>query len=187
MLAILGAGGHGRVIADVWDGGYRFFDDNKDGYYPLIYFAYSGIGNFIVGIGDNKMRAHIFNEFNKEYSPRSILGNVLNIGNTDYGQGTFINHGAIIQCNCQIGDNAIINTGAQIDHDCVIEAHAHIAPGAVLCGGVHVGEGALVGANATVLPGSYVPAWSTVRAGSLYNENPHEQSRHQRGGQESSP
>lgn len=171
MLAILGAGGHGRVIADAWKDTVQFYDDNKADY-PNICDLPKGI-KFIVGIGNNRDRKHFFYFYRDHRTPISVIHETATISGI-VSCGTFVGAGAIIQVNVHVGQNCIINTGAQIDHDCIIEDHAHIAPGAVLCGGVHVGEGALVGANATVLPNQKVPSWSTIRAGSVFYERPNE-------------
>ncbi|WP_309678419.1 sugar O-acyltransferase, partial [Polaromonas sp.] len=45
-------------------------------------------------------------------------------------QGVQIMAGAVVQPDCSIGENTIINTHASVDHDCVIGANVHMAPGA---------------------------------------------------------
>lgn len=80
--------------------------------------------------------------------------------------GAQVMAGVIIQPDCLIGMNAVVNTCASVDHDTVIERDAHIAPGAVLCGGVKIGVGAFVGASATLLPLVEIGAHSLVSAGS---------------------
>ena len=165
-IAVLGAGGHGQVIASVLaldsDIEYEFYDDKLD--YPD---TIECSGLFIVAIGDNEQRAEVY--YSIDGVPQTVYHpSVMIPFPRVVGEGTFINAGVIINTGSQIGDNVIINTGAIVEHHCIIHNHAHIAPGAVLCGGVEIGEGALVGANATVLPGMKVPDWSTVRAGSVY-------------------
>lgn len=184
MLAILGAGGHGRVVADAYDGEYQFFDDGENEYPSLDEAFVSDCDCFIVAVGDNKTRRDIYERFFEvaisggHLSP-IIVAHPLSTFPPFVTFGTYIGANAYVSPSAYVSDNCIINTGAIIEHDCKIFAHTHIAPGAVLCGGVTVWEGALVGANATVLPNQNVPSWSTVRAGSLYYENPHEQSGHQ--------
>jgi sugar O-acyltransferase (sialic acid O-acetyltransferase NeuD family) len=82
-------------------------------------------------------------------------------------EGVQIMAGAVIQADCRIGENTIINTRASIDHDGEIGAHVHVAPGATLCGGVKIGEGAFIGAGATVVHGIRIGADSFLRAGRL--------------------
>ncbi len=81
-------------------------------------------------------------------------------------EGAQIMAGSIIQPDCTIGRNAVVNTRASIDHDSEIGDHSHIAPGAVLCGGVKVRESAFIGASATLLPMVVVGVHGLVAAGS---------------------
>lgn len=79
--------------------------------------------------------------------------------------GVQVMAGAVIQPDCQIGENSIVNTCASIDHDSRIGAHVHIAPGATLCGGVRVGDGAFVAAGATIIQDIQVGEGAVVGAG----------------------
>jgi sugar O-acyltransferase (sialic acid O-acetyltransferase NeuD family) len=85
--------------------------------------------------------------------------------------GVQVMAGAVIQPNCTIGANTIVNTRAGIDHDCRIGAHVHIAPGATLCGGVAVADGAFVGAGATIIQGIAVGAQAVIGAGATVVRN----------------
>ena len=88
--------------------------------------------------------------------------------------------GAIIQPNCHIKANSIINTRTSIDHDCVIGENVHIAPGAILCGNVSVKKRAFSGAAACIMPrltigadgvGAGTAVLDNVPAGSTYLGN----------------
>lgn len=79
--------------------------------------------------------------------------------------GVQVMAGAVVQPDCEISENVIINTCAGIDHDVLIGAHAHIAPGASVCGGAIVGAGAFVAAGATVIQGITVGEGAVVGAG----------------------
>jgi UDP-perosamine 4-acetyltransferase len=85
--------------------------------------------------------------------------------------GVQVMAGAIIQPNCTIGANTIVNTRSGIDHDCRIGANVHIAPGATLCGGVTVADGAFVGAGATVVQGIEIGAGAVIGAGATLVRN----------------
>jgi sugar O-acyltransferase (sialic acid O-acetyltransferase NeuD family) len=61
--------------------------------------------------------------------------------------------GAIVQPGARVGCGAIVNTRALVEHDGVIGEFAHIAPGAVLCGDVRIGAQAHIGAGAVVRQG----------------------------------
>ena len=80
-------------------------------------------------------------------------------------QGVQVMAGAVIQPDCCIGENSIINTGASVDHDCGIGANVHIAPGATVCGGVFVSDRAFVAAGATIIQGLSIGESAIVGAG----------------------
>ena len=164
MISIIGAGGHGLVVADILELNgeiYRFYDDGNNSYPPVA----DAVGPRIVAVGDNAVRRDLFNEVNavNAIHPSAIIASTVKLG-----LGVMICAGVIINAYSEIGDNVILNTGCSIDHHCIIEDHVHIAPNATLCGNVEVWEGALVGANATIVPNSVVEDWCLVKAGSLY-------------------
>ncbi|WP_287497402.1 acetyltransferase [Pandoraea sp. CB10b_02] len=81
--------------------------------------------------------------------------------------GVQIMAGCMVQPDCSIGVNSVINTRAGIDHDCHVGAHVHIAPGTTLCGGVRVGDHTFVGTGSTIIQGVSVGANAMIAAGSL--------------------
>lgn len=82
-------------------------------------------------------------------------------------EGVQVMAGAMIQPDCLVGENTIINTRSSIDHDCQIGRHVHVAPGATLCGTVTVQDGAFIGAGVTIIQGLTIPSDTLVRAGSV--------------------
>ena len=86
-------------------------------------------------------------------------------------QGVQIHAGAIVQPGSNIGAFGIINTGATIDHDCSLAEFVHVAPGAVLSGDVTIGEGTHVGAGATVIQGIHIGTESLIAAGAVVVRN----------------
>ncbi len=79
--------------------------------------------------------------------------------------GVQVMAGALLQADCEIGENTIINTGASVDHDACIGAHVHVAPGATVCGGARIAEGAFIAAGATVIQGVSIGEAAVVGAG----------------------
>lgn len=61
--------------------------------------------------------------------------------------------GAVVQAMARVGPGAIVNTRAVVEHHAVVGAFAHVAPGAVLCGRVEIGARSHVGAGAVVRQG----------------------------------
>ena len=86
-------------------------------------------------------------------------------------QGVQVMAGAIIQPDCCIGENTVINTNASVDHDCDIGANVHVAPGATICGGVRVHDRAFVGSGATLIQGLVVGSGAVVGAGVTLTRN----------------
>lgn len=185
-IIVMGASGHGQVVADVlfqmWTKGREmeilgFLDDDP----ALAGCRVLGLpvlgrladlpaqahDRIILGIGDNAARARVYAElkaagkhFATAIHPSAILApDVLVLPGAVLCARTVANPGA------SIGENAIVNTGATVDHHCELGAHCHIAPGVNLAGNVHVGEGALVGIGSCATPGVSIGAWSVVGAG----------------------
>ena len=61
--------------------------------------------------------------------------------------------GAVVQALARIERGAIVNTRAVVEHPAQVGTFCHVAPGAVLCGHVVVGAESHVGANAVVRQG----------------------------------
>lgn len=79
--------------------------------------------------------------------------------------GVQVMAGAVLQADCEIGENTIINTRASVDHDACIGAHVHVAPGATVCGDARIGTGAFIAAGATVIQGVAIGENAVVGAG----------------------
>lgn len=80
-------------------------------------------------------------------------------------EGVQIMAGCMVQTDCYIGANVIINTKSSIDHDCVIGEHSHIAPGVTLSGGVFIGKNVFLGVGSAVSHGVSIGDFSVVGAG----------------------
>ncbi len=163
-LIIVGASGHGKVVADIaFKVGYKniaFLDDDetvKDCMgYPVIgkvtdsaFFAES---DFFVAIGNSKIRRKIQYDLSCKginivtlIHPDSVISDSVRIGT-----GTVIMPGVIVNPDTVISDGCIINTGATIDHDNIVSDFAHISVGAHLAGTVKIGENTWIGTGAVV-------------------------------------
>lgn len=174
---IIGASGHGRVIADIIRSNGQelavFLDDNpeledfegKPVLSPIAkHLPREGV--FIVGIGNNHIRQRIVQEHSLVWKaaihPQSILASINAVK-----EGTAVVAGAIVNPGCQIGRHVILNPGCSVDHDCHIGDFVHISPHATLCGNVTVGEGSHIGAGATIIQGIRIGARCTIGAGAV--------------------
>lgn len=84
-----------------------------------------------------------------------------------FGDGTVVFDGAVINSGSRLGSYCIINTGAIVEHDCLIDDLVHIAPRAVLSGGVKVGMQSMVGCGAVVLQRKQIGQNCMIGAGAV--------------------
>lgn len=77
---------------------------------------------------------------------------------------------SVVQTGARIETGVIINTGVIIEHGCRIGAFTHCASGAILCGDVEVGEGSHVGAGAVIRQGVRLEPGVVVGAGAVVLE-----------------
>lgn len=178
-LIIIGASGHGKVIADIAvKNGYEdivFLDDDESikecAGFPVIGKSKDAKdldGDKIVAIGNAAIRERIQQEIETVtlIHPDAVIGRRVKIG-----KGTVVMAGAIINTDTVIGDGCIINTAASVDHDCFVDDFSHIAVGAHLCGTVHIGRGTWIGAGVTVSNNIVVCSNCTVGAGAVVVSN----------------
>jgi len=157
-LIIIGASGHGKVIADIAvKNGYEdivFLDDNEDitecaGFQVVgkTESAKNMDGDKIVAIGNASIRERIQNDIKTItlIHPNAVISRRVTIG-----EGTVVMAGAVINSDTVIGNGCIVNTGASVDHDCVIGDFVHVSVGAHVAGTVSIGNRTWIGAGATV-------------------------------------
>lgn len=183
-LALLGASGHGKVVAETalcvgWEK-VVFFDDAwptaaYNGHWPVL-----GNGAMLlerlhefdavmVAIGNCQVRLRKQQELMAGGArmativhPRAWVS-----AHATLGAGTVMMAGAVVNADARLGEACIINTGATVDHDCELADGVHIAPGAHLSGSVSVGRGAWVGVGAVVRQGIAIGAGAMVGAGAV--------------------
>jgi sugar O-acyltransferase (sialic acid O-acetyltransferase NeuD family) len=187
-IVIVGAGGHGKVVADIVRAGGAFevaaFVDElalgRDGDLYLGARVYAGedglararakgLAYAIAAFADCKARlgccerlqANGF-EIVSVVHPRAMVSPDVSIG-----AGTMIAAGAVVTTAARLGESVIVNTGATVDHDCVLEDAVHIEPGAHLAGSVHIGRGTTIGIGAVVTKGRRIGAHTHVGAGAV--------------------
>lgn len=178
-LFILGASGHGKVVADIAvRNGYEdivFLDDDtaikECSGFPVIgtiQDASSLIGDKVIAIGNASIRERIQNDIEtiSLIHPNAVIGR-----NVKIGRGTVIMAGAIINSDTVIGDGCIINTASSVDHDCIVEDFVHIAVGSHICGAVKIGKSTWVGAGSTICNNTSVCSNCTIGAGAVVIKN----------------
>ena len=83
------------------------------------------------------------------------------------GEGVTLFPHAVVNPGAVLGDHSILNLGATVSHDAAIGLCCNINPGARLAGDVRVEEGCYVGMGAQLIQGVTVGAWTTVGAGAV--------------------
>ena len=162
-LVIVGASGHGKVIADIAKlNGYNdivFLDDNEAvdecAGYPVIGRScdFSKVEqDVVVAVGNAKIRSRIQEQYESQgfHLVTLIHPNATVADSAQIGVGSVVMAGAVINPYAKLGKGCIVNTCASVDHDCEVRDYVHVAVGAHLCGTVEVGAYTWIGAGATV-------------------------------------
>jgi sugar O-acyltransferase (sialic acid O-acetyltransferase NeuD family) len=182
-LLIVGAGGHGRSVAEAamlqkkWDF-IHFVDDraldtdNINGF-PLVapphdLFSiapkYQGI---VIAIGHNTTRAKFIQKLLDNSLPlvTIIHPHAFVSQFAEIAAGCTIMSGACVGANARVGVGCIVNCNSTVDHDCVLNAYCHLGVGVHLPGGVKLGQGALLQAGVSAAAQIDIPAWTVWPVG----------------------
>ncbi len=182
-LTIIGASGHGKVVADIaikldkWDE-IVFLDDNESiktcmGFKVIgvtgDVIRYKDESDFIVAIGNNETREKMQEGLEeKGLSIISLIHPNTTIGaDVKIGIGTVIMAGVVINSSTNIGKGCIINTSSSIDHDNVIEDYVHISPGVNTGGTVKIGKKSWIGIGSIVKNNVEIGKDTVVGAGAV--------------------
>lgn len=182
-LLIIGASGHGKVVADIalklnkWKSIF-FLDDNEEINFsmgidvigkPKDVLKFIENYDIFVGIGNNIIREKIQTDLENFGAsipvlvhPEAVIAKDVSIGN-----GTVVMAGAVINSSTTIGKGCIVNTGSTIDHDNEIEDFVHISPGAHLAGSVKVGKRSWLGIGSIVSNNVSIKSECQVGAGGV--------------------
>lgn len=187
-LAILGASGHGKVIADIalltgW-GKVDFFDDRWPSLGKLecwsvvgdtdsLLRAHSSYDGVVVGIGNNptriakQMELYVIGaRITTLVHPSAVVSPY-----AELGKGSVVMANATVSPFVKIGGAVILNTSCIIDHDCILGDGVHISPGASLAGDVQVGSLSWVGIGATIIQQVTVGENVVIGAGAIVIDN----------------
>lgn len=187
-FVVWGAGGHGRVVADLVRAcgcevvGFVDADAAKVGTdvsgIPVV-MAEADLSELIgsgrplpegadaiaLGIGDNVVREARLATIPSHRLPTLVHPSAVVSPSAIIGVGSVVLAGSIVNAGARIGSGVIVNTGGIVEHDCILGDGAHVSPGAVLAGGVRVEPRAWIGAGATIIPGVRVGADAVIGAG----------------------
>tara|TARA_R110002126_G_scaffold288768_2_gene442890 strand:- start:48217 stop:48828 length:612 start_codon:yes stop_codon:yes gene_type:complete len=174
-LQIIGAGGHGKVVADVAEAcGYdpiEFIDPHwperlNNGRWQITAADVTlRETDLFCAVGSNSTRAKLFIKYGLTDSPTLTHPSAILSPSAQIGAGSVVMPGVIANADTQIGCGVILNTGCSIDHDCVLDDFVHISPGARLAGNVKIGHGSWIGIGAVIREGVRVGRNVIVAAG----------------------
>lgn len=182
-LVIIGAGGHGKVVADCADltgrwSGISYLDDRFPELAQVAGWPVTGPASdwvkhppdtcdFLVAIGDNRTRLRFLIDLLDRglqlpvlVHPRAAIST-----RAALGPGTVVFAQSVVNIGTYVGVGAILNTGCLVDHDCLVGDGVHISPGANLAGNVTVGPGSWIGIGASIRQGIVIGRDVTIGAG----------------------
>ena len=161
-LIIIGAGGHGKVAADIAQQvGYTdiaFLDDHGNASLRVIgttadISKHVGDADFFVAIGNAMVRKRFFDELKnlnatvvRLIHPRAMIAH-----RAVLGEGVLVAAGALVGVDAVLGDGAIVNTLASVDHDCKLGNFSHISAGVHMAGTMQIEDFTFVGVGASVV------------------------------------
>ena len=188
-LAILGASGHGKVLAEIAElSGWSeivFFDDN-DALKDKVIGVWEVKGNTsallstlltfdgcIVAIGNNKIRSEKIALLQLENANIvTLIHPSAKVSKYSYIKpGSVVMAGVIINPFTKIGLSSIINTGSNIDHDCFLDDYVHISPGVNISGGVKIGLNSWIGVGSSLKQDINIGKKVVIGAGSVVIQN----------------
>jgi len=187
-LIILGAGGHGKVVAETALISNRFksisflddkFEHKKNSFtfrginligklnYAECFSCKKTFEYAMVAFGDSNLRLDRIRKLNNfGYEMPSIIHPSAWISpSCNIQQGTVVFAQAAIQSDVIIGEGNIINTGSSVDHDCILGEGVHICPGARIAGNVHIGAKSTIGIGSSINKGIKIGSNVIVGAG----------------------
>jgi len=171
-LAIIGAGGHGKVVGEIaLLNQYETIDFFDDRFREIKSFPFTIVNTldylkehlkdydaFFVAIGNNQIRSEKIEWFKNHkmnivslIHPKSTFSKFSSLG-----IGTCVMANAVVNPGTLIKEGVIINTSSSVDHDCVIEDFAHISPNCSLSGDVRIGKFTHLGTGTSVYPGIHI-------------------------------
>lgn len=182
-LIIIGASGHGKVVADIaikmnkWQS-IVFLDDDQAIKISIGLevigktadaFTYKDEADFFVAIGNNAVREKVQEKLIEDglnvvslIHPSAVIGTYVEIG-----IGSVVMAGVVANSSTRIGKGCIINTSSSLDHDNVIEDYVHISPGVRTAGSVEIGKRTWVGIGSVISNNVNICSGCKVGAGAV--------------------
>lgn len=183
-VIIIGASGHGKVIADIviksGDKVVGFLDDNIEK--GTLVSGIEVLGSvpdyvkwkdcsFVIGIGNPYTREKIYDRMLVNWYTAIHPTAVISSLDVEIGDGTVVMANAVINSNAKIGKHCIINTAAVVEHDNVLGDYVHLSPNVALAGNVKIGKNTHIGIGSQVIQGITIASDVTIGAGATVVRN----------------
>jgi len=101
----------------------------------------------------------------------NIVHPMVNQDYCSFSEGVYIQEGAIIQPNVNIGAHTIVSSLACVAHDSVVGDYVFIGPSVYVCGRVMIEDRCYIGVGARILPNLIVGKGAVISAGSVVTKN----------------
>lgn len=184
-IVVVGAGGHGKSVADLLllQKEYElagFVDDTYPEISDVWGFPVLGrmsadtlsslhenVGCVVVAIGNNALRESIFKLVDGLglVMPRIVHPNAFVSPRAILGNGCVVMANAVIGTEARLGDGVIINAGAIVDHHAVVDDFGHLGVNASMAGGAYLGRLAWAQAGVALGYGVSIPEQQILKPG----------------------
>ncbi|WP_314329821.1 acetyltransferase [Oribacterium sinus] len=162
-VVIVGASGHGKVVADIvlksGDKVFGFLDDNPKMEGTFCGFPVLGRTDewkmlqdkfFIIAIGNPGIRESMSHKIQGEFYTAIHPSAQISLIDIKIEEGTTIMANAVINSGSYVGRHCIINSTAVVEHDNRISDFVHISVGAKVAGTVEIGARTWIGMGACI-------------------------------------
>lgn len=189
-LLIIGAGGHGRVCAEIA----QAMDFRVVGFCDAAMKAGAQVNGIpvvassleeafsrgritgaavFVALGDNARRMELLDEAHGRGldCPALVHPSAVVSPSCVVGPGSVLVAMAVANANTHIGRGCILNTACTVDHDNRLADGAQLCPGVHAAGNVTIGPRAFIGTGAVIIPGMTIGANAVVAAGAVVTAN----------------
>jgi sugar O-acyltransferase (sialic acid O-acetyltransferase NeuD family) len=188
-VVIIGAGGFGREVLDIFDA----LNKKKNQFEVLGFIVqkqYGEAGTIVNGkpilgdfdwleshhsqvevtcsVGAPQQRSRLVRQvkeigckFINVIHPNAIMTRWITLG-----EGVIIAAGCILTNNIQVGNYVHLNLDCTVGHDVVMKDYVTLAPGIHVSGNIEIKEGCYIGTGANIIEKLKIGEWSVIGAGS---------------------
>lgn len=189
-VVIIGAGGHGREIAEILrhreavSGGVRVrgFVDDREALHGSVLDGVPVLGGWPWLEGADRSQVAVIVAVGQPAVTRRLVARAQELGFrfasaisplahisplAEIGEGVAIFPHVVINTGVRLGSYCTANVGVTLSHDTRVGPWTNINPGVRLAGNVTVGEGCYLGMGTQVIQGKTIGPWTVIGAGAV--------------------